>query len=209
MNEIVKTQLQSIAGDVENYVQYLFNIHYNSILLYHNFTHTRNVVKRAIEIAEAQQADEAETFVVQIASWFHDTGQLTGPPSGHEQRSVDLMSAFQPFHQVPEQLLMRIQKCIMATKLPTVPVTLEEKIICDADLYHLGTSDFIKANENVRKEIELRLQMPQPCWDRNSLEFLKKHTFFTPYCQHKLSAGLEQNILALEKKVNNHVNQYF
>ena len=37
------------------------------------------------------------------------------------------------------ELIQRVSSCIQATRMPQSPLSQVEKIMCDADLYHLGT----------------------------------------------------------------------
>ena len=51
--------------------------------------------------------------------------------------------------------LMRFDACILATKLPQMPDGLLQEMLCDADLYHLGTLDFFACDVLMKKETEL------------------------------------------------------
>jgi predicted metal-dependent HD superfamily phosphohydrolase len=187
--------------NLEAHVRQLFETYFDPKLIYHNLEHTLSVVKRAMEIADHELPVGYSPRVLKVAAWFHDTGHLTGPAKGHETRSVIHMRAFFLSKNEAPEFLDRVQECIMATKLPGEPGSMEEKIICDADLYHLGTAKFFEANNNVKREIELRTGVVQTCWDESSLKFLKKHHYYTAYCQTLLQPGLHENIALLENRV--------
>ncbi len=91
--------------------------------------------------------------------------------------------------------------CIMATKIPQGPETLLEKIICDADTYHLGTKDFIDTDSSVKKELQSRINLSLDDWDSKTLNMLIKHTYFTSYCQEQLSKGKQENIAIVLKRM--------
>jgi hypothetical protein len=74
-----------------------------------------------------------------------------------------------------------------------------EKILCDADLYHLGTEEFKKTNEKVKQETELRTNSKIDNWTENSIKFLKTHKYFTDYCRQRLTSGKEENIRYLKQ----------
>ena len=82
----------------------------------------------------------------------------------------------------------------MATKMPVSPTTLSEKIICDADTYHLGTEEFFEQNNLVKLELEARLGITIENWHTSSLLFIQAHHYYTPYCQALLSDGKSRNI---------------
>jgi predicted metal-dependent HD superfamily phosphohydrolase len=50
-------------------------------------------------------------------------------------------------------VIEKVKACILATEMPQKPVGLLQEIICDADLFHLGTEDFSDRSKLVRKEI--------------------------------------------------------
>jgi hypothetical protein len=87
----------------------------------------------------------------------------------------------------------KIESCICATKLPQNPKSLLEEIVCDADTYNLGTEAFIKTDELLKKEFQLR-NMPIDNWEEKTLDLLLNHKYFTSYCHALLNKGREKNI---------------
>ena len=61
-------------------------------------------------------------------------------------------------------LVEEIGQCIMATKRDSIPVSVTERIICDADTYHFGTPEFKRTDPLIRKEIELLTGSDQTGW---------------------------------------------
>ena len=43
---------------------------------------------------------------------------------------------------------------IIATTMPQRPKNLVEKVVCDADLIHIGTKEFFRKNDLLKEEIE-------------------------------------------------------
>ena len=161
--------------------------------MYHNLEHTKTVVRRTSEIAANYHLSETELFILSAGAWFHDTGQLIGGTNLHEDRSVILMKKFLQTKRYKKEILDKIESCICATKLPQQPKSLLEEIVCDADTYNLGTEDFLKTDELLKKEFELR-NMPIDNWEEKTLNLLLSHKYFTPYCQMLLNKGREENI---------------
>jgi len=115
----------------------------------------------------------------------------------HEERSAQLAREFLSSNAgVPESIIVHVEQCIIATKMPQRPCTLTEKILCDADLYHLGTDEFSRIDNLVKQETLLRGNDIEN-WDASSLELLKNHKFHTAYCQQKLAKGKADNIALL------------
>ena len=189
--------------DTESYVKELFKQHSHNNLIFHNLEHTQSVVERVQEIASHYQLPEKELLELSIAAWFHDTGHLMTDPAGHEQKSVEAMEAFLKGRTNDEELINNIAALIRITKFPPSPQSLPEMIICDADTYHFGLEDFKQTNKAMKKELVLRNMNTQVMdWEKNSLELLKKHQFFTAYCIDLLQKGKEKNIRRLIKKVD-------
>ncbi|ACU59905.1 HD domain-containing protein [Chitinophaga pinensis] len=191
------------AQITEKYVVDLYERLTPSSLLYHNLSHTQKVVAHATEIATYYQLDEQTLFIIKAAAWFHDTGHLVAEMAVHEAASVNLMRTFMETQQISDTLIDEISRCIMVTRFPSHPQTLPESIICDADTYHFGTSEFKITDDLVREEFQLRLCRQFPDWYEGALGLLKSHHFFTTYCQKKLDSGKFNNILYIEKKLEN------
>lgn len=90
----------------------------------------------------------------------------------------------------------------MATRMPQSPLSLLEKIICDADLYHLGTADFFDTDKLLRKETETLhdKEISKADWRLKSIAFLSAQEYHTDYCQVLLNATKQQNIQILKDK---------
>jgi HD superfamily phosphodiesterase len=192
-----------IIKDSEKYVQDLFDKYYQDNLVFHNIDHTRSVVQRVQEIASHFDLNEKEMKELLVAAWFHDTGHLLTEPANHEEKSIELMKQFLVPKINDEEFVQTVENLIRMTKLPPSPQTLQEKIICDADTYHFGVDDFKKTNKAMKKELTLRkMNTLVMDWEKNTLELLQRHQFFTTYCQELLQEGKEKNIRRFRKKVN-------
>lgn len=87
-------------------------------------------------------------------AWFHDTGYLNGAQVDHEQRGADFAKQFLTEHGQFMGCLDEIRDCILATKVPQKPDGPLQEILCDADLFHFGKSDFFECDELMRVESE-------------------------------------------------------
>lgn len=182
-----------LQENISEYVTNLFNQYHGDDLCYHNLEHTKNVVIRTIEIAANYQLSETELFILSASAWFHDTGQLVGGPKLHEDKSVIIMKDFLEPKSVKKDIIGKIESCVCATKMPQHPKTIMDEILCDADTYNLGTEDFLKTDELLKKEFTLR-KIPVDNWEEKTLELLLTHKYFTPYCQKLLNQGRVKNI---------------
>lgn len=193
---------QTIMEQVKGYVSDLCNAPEAARLPYHNNFHTEAVVQAATRIASHYQLNDHDFFIVLVAAWFHDTGYYTGPPAGHEQRGAELAEAFLKQKDLPEETLSAIKNCILSTRLPQSPQNLLEEIVCDADLFHLGTDEFAGRNKLMRKEAEQLAgkEIAKEDWRKGTIQLLQSHHYHTDYCRLLLDGGKQSNLEKLLKK---------
>lgn len=197
----------NIYKKVAQYITGVFEEYPHPNLTYHNLEHTKRVVERTQEIAAHYQLNENDMLAVYVAAWFHDIGHLFAEISEHEVKSVELMRAFMQQHGADEALIETISGCIVATRMPHEPKGLLQEILCDADTYHFGTNDFRKTNRQIKKEYRLRGYTTFILdWEKNTLELLERHKFFTSYCQVLLQDGKQKNIARAQKKYLKSIN---
>lgn len=186
-----------------SYVAKLYQDHPNPNLVYHNLEHTKLVVAAAQQIAAHYRLNDNDLLIVYVACWFHDLGYLMGETKMHEEKGVEMAREFLNVQQIPENVQQQIAGCIMATKMPQNPQNLLEQIVCDADLFHLGTREFRDRSRLLRKEMELTLgkEIPGAVWNAGSLRLQESHHYFTAYCKALLQQQKEENIAKLKSKL--------
>src|SRR5215831_7260072 len=193
--------MNNIYKLTEDHVTNLFEANKKPDLVFHSLEHTKEIVKRAEEIASNYKLSEKEMMAVYIAAWFHDTGYLFTDPENHEAKSVELMKSFMQNNFPDPELVQRVEGCIMATKRSNVPADLLQQIVSDADTYHLGTKDFKKMDKLIRKEVTATKDIPKAEWNIKVLEFLEGHKYYTSYCIDLLDKGKKENIEKLKTKI--------
>ena len=187
---------------VEAHILSLFQENSSDNLYYHNLKHTRNVVESVNTIALAYDLDEKSLFILSAAAWFHDIGYLVVSPELHEQQSAEMADSFLKSLEVPAEEIEAIKKCIMATKMPQSPEVLLEKILCDADLFYLGTDSFKEKSKMLRKEIEAlgNKKLSGIEWRTEVINFLSKQNYHTDYCREFLDKPKAEHLSFLNKK---------
>ena len=190
--------MEKVLSKVKIFVTELFFQRTLSFLKYHNFRHTESVVDRANEIAIHYPMNDSERFCMITAAWFHDTGHLFNELAEHEQTGADLMTSFLKSFFIKEDMIRKISDSIMATRIPSNPKTMIEKILCDADTYHFGTKEFRITDPIVYEETEARLHIHIENKIYKSIHLLESHRYFTDYCQELLNKGKEENIAILK-----------
>lgn len=193
---------QQLLEQVQQFATVFFTEHPNEILVYHNMQHTERVVTAATEIANHYQLSDEDYFIVVAAAWFHDAGYYI-QPKDHEAAGAKMAADFLQKASVDEATIHQVEKCILATKMPQRPETLLEKIVCDADLFHLGTEDFEKVNKLLRKEYITyhNADISKDEWNKKTVIFLQQHEYHTDYCRLLLSDTKQQNLKKLIRKI--------
>jgi predicted metal-dependent HD superfamily phosphohydrolase len=197
---------RSIAEQAEHYVRTYFDAHPNDKLSYHNQYHTEKVVKAARQIGQHYPLNDTDYFIVTTAAWFHDIGYLMGGAAGHEERGAQMAEAFLHGTGIEAAVVEGVRQCILATQLPQRAVSLTEQIVCDADLFHLGTDEFSERNKLMRKEAEAveDEKISKEEWRKSTIRLLEGHQFYTEYCRLLLNEKQHENLAQLLQKEEEH-----
>jgi predicted metal-dependent HD superfamily phosphohydrolase len=192
---------QQILEQAQDYVLNYYKTHDTSTLIYHNLDHTQDVVAAAIKIANHYQLNDEDFFIVLAAVWFHDLGYMVDAAT-HEEKGAELATAFLQEHHVSKKNIDLVTNCIMATKIPQSPKTLLEEIVCDSDLFNLGTDKFKEKDKLLFKEINLlhHAGLSKQQWREKSIKFLESQSYHTDYCKVLLNSTKEKNLEGLKKK---------
>lgn len=171
---------------------------------FHTLQHTQEVVAACQVLADQLQLNDNDRFALYLAAWFHDTGYTSGSANDHEAVSISLADEFMSTRNLDEETKNRVRGCINATRMPQNPQTLAEEIICDADLFHLGTGAFDEKNKLLRQELIdfAGNDVSKKEWRKINIRFLQRHSYFTPYGKEKLQPVKDQHLAELLEKEN-------
>ncbi|MGB3005160.1 MAG: Pycsar system effector family protein [Chitinophagaceae bacterium] len=169
---------------------------------FHTLQHTQEVVSACEKIAEFQHLPEGDRLPLYIAAWFHDTGYCAGQAKDHETMSVQLATEFLTSQGADVTLINKVTGCINATRMPQSPTNLIEEIICDADLFHLGTDAFKEKSRLLREELKEfgDEDLSKKEWRQNNIAFLEAHKYFTQFGEQKLQQLKEKHLIELKEK---------
>jgi predicted metal-dependent HD superfamily phosphohydrolase len=191
----------SLLKKIEQYATDSFDHTELGNLSYHNQKHTESVVSYAKQLAHHYQLNERDYFVVVSAAWLHDLGYSI-QRNGHEEEGAGAAAIVLTNLGIPTTDIDSVKGCIRATKLPQDPHNLLEEIVCDADLYHLGTSHFNELNKRLRKELEEsghhKIQKDE--WRNKTILFMESHHYHTDYAKLLLNEQKQKNLDELKDK---------
>ncbi|MGJ7030999.1 Pycsar system effector family protein [Niabella hirudinis] len=192
----------ALLPDVEHYVKQYIADHAQPGLYYHNLEHITHAVAAAKQIADHYQLPESAYAIVVVAAWIHDLGYYAGGRDGHEETGARMAAGFLASKNADLSFIKAVEGCIRATKMPQAPAGQLEAIVCDADLFHLGTAGFEAFNKRMRKEEEAVFQkkISKEEWRSSSIRLLQQHQYQTDYCRLLLNDKKQENLEKLLAK---------
>ncbi len=168
-------------------------------LLYHDLAHTANVAKAALRLANLEGLTSYETLLLCTAVYFHDAGFLV-QYNQNEKFGIKLAQNKLGDYGYTKSEIDLISKIIAATALDTEPVTMLEKIMCDADHDYLGRADYTNVAKKLRIEMETMGRLFSDIeWVDFQLNFLEnQHRYHTETAQNIREAGKKIRIQTLK-----------
>jgi uncharacterized protein len=149
-------------------------------LAYHSVEHTLDVYDAVNRLAEMEGVDNHEMNLLKTAAIYHDCGMLR-TYIGHEEAGTEIVQEVLPGFSYGQQDIEVINNMIMTTKLPQNAMTLQEMILCDADLDYLGRNDFQMISMRLKYEWDVLDIKPTTLkeWYQIQIQFLESHRYFT------------------------------
>ena len=200
-----KNAMKLLVERVEDYVKRKLN-HLPKNMYFHNVKHTQMVVRASKEVCDKVKASEDIEEIVLIAAWFHDIGYLSDYYN-HEEESKIIALEFLIKENYNPRKINEVLNCINATRFGYEPQSLAEKIIRDADVYHLASTKYFDWLAKLRCEWEHKLNtcLTDEQWYNKNLVFLKNHSFCTAYGQRVLEKKKQLNIHKNIKKMEGRI----
>ena len=187
----------TLYEEIHNKVFHLLRTQLPSFLYYHSYKHTAYVLKQAEIISAKEGIGEDDLFLVRIASLFHDSGFIK-QYKDHEEAGCDIAREVLQTYSFDPMNVNEICGMIMATKIPQMPATLNERIVADADLEYLGTDLFYKVSQFLFHEMHyLDPDLDLLAYNELQVKFMQAHTYHTEYCKQHREAKKEENLREL------------
>ncbi len=191
----------NILQKSEHYILSQLNENLPNTYVYHNFSHTFRVVNFVKELALNENIEQEDLLVLELAAWFHDVGYIKSNDN-HESLSAEIAKTFLTKENVSAEIILKVQQCILITRMLEAPKNMLEKIMLDADCGHLGHKIFSEVNELLREEwklLELK-NVSDKEWIQENIEFFtKKHNYYTDYARLNWQVVKDKNLAQLYK----------
>ena len=158
---------------------------------YHNLHHTKRVINSAKQIGNHYNLSRDDWRDLLTACLLHDYGFIKSHID-HEEIGAQISKEILPGYYFSDDHIESISSLILITKVAEKPSNLLESIIRDADLEYIGSDDFQKISEYLKKEwLECGVVDNENQFYKIQYEFLLSHNFYTAYMQEK---GRDQKI---------------
>lgn len=176
-------------------------------VLYHNVMHTQSVIDNAVFIATNEKCTDWEITVLKTAALLHDIGFIE-THKNHEELGCDFAIHTLPQFGYLQDEVAAICEMIRATKMPQSPKNALSEILCDADLFYLGTNDYedLAAKLFLESTANGTLKTTQD-WIEVQIHFLNSHNYFTKTAFEAQNKSKLENKQKLENKIKHHTNK--
>jgi hypothetical protein len=202
----MKEENQNVIESCRNDIKAHFALHSGPAFKYHNWKHTSKVFNYVSEICDnTSGVSENSKTNLQLAALFHDTNYFEGHDK-HEERGAAFAEIKLLELDYPKEGINQVQKLIMATRLDYVPQSIEEKIICDADMAHLSEADYISTSfVNLYKEAKSFFNMSLTQWTDDTIALFNSHEYQTDYALSSFAKRKKENLEKLEVIANSKI----
>ncbi len=169
-------------------------------LTYHNAKHTIYVTSVAEHIAKEEGIIGDTLVILKTAALLHDTGFLQNHVN-HEAISCEIATEHLPNFGYSPQEIAQVCELISATKIPQSPKSKLGEILCDADLYYLGSTDYTKRADLLFEEYKRNgIIQSKFEWLASQAEFLAAHQFFTHTAIAEQQEQKEKNLAEIREE---------
>ena len=178
--------------------------------VYHNLNHTKKVAAAAEEIGVKNGLTDDELETVIISAWLHDTGYANGFKD-HENQSIENAKLQLSHWNAAPAKIEAVCKAIQATAMPQNPQNIIDKVLCDADLYHLANGSIHEVGQRLRAEMaatEKKIFTDKE-WADHNLHFIESHTYFTGYGKSVLEKSKQKNLKRFKKALKPKKNKRY
>lgn len=167
-------------------------------LAYHGIHHTYDVLRNVNFLIKKENISPERSKLLRIAALYHDIGFIETYRNHEEAGVAILKSAMQEFGCNMKQL-KHIEGMIMATKIPQSPKNIEEKIICDADLFYLGRNKYYEISDTLFQELlHYGFIKNAKEWMDIQISFLSNHSYHTKYARKVLEIEKQKRVEELK-----------
>ncbi|AEE20912.1 putative metal-dependent HD superfamily phosphohydrolase [Dokdonia sp. Hel_I_63] len=195
--------MTELLEKTDRFISELFDNELPKTCIYHNYVHTKRVLKSTQEIIDNSEESlkDEEKLILQLSALLHDIGYVDGTEN-HEARSAEMAETFLKEQGVEATIIEEVKKVILATDMRVEPQTYLEQVLRDADASHFAKDYFPEASEYLRQELKIKgiKEFTTEEWNKANIEmFTIKHRYYTHYAQENWKPKKDNNLNDLTK----------
>lgn len=194
----------NLIEQAKEFVEKQFKDKLSNSYTYHNISHTKDVVAAVEIIAAHEGVTEKELEMLLLAAWFHDMGYIHGCQK-HEESSVVYLKEFLATQPNAVAYQEHVAQLIMTTVYGYEPQNKLEKIIKDADYYHLSKREYVDSCGALRAEwhnLDQKTFSDAEWWQENLNFLTNKHQYYTTFAITNWQPLKDKNKKRLQKKID-------
>lgn len=194
----------NLIEQAKEFVEKQFKDKLSNSYTYHNISHTKDVVAAVEIIAAHEGVTEKELEMLLLAAWFHDMGYIQGCQK-HEESSVVYLKEFLATQPNVVAYQEQVAQLIMTTVYGYEPQNKLEKIIKDADYYHLSKREYVDSCGALRAEwhnLDQKTFSDAEWWQENLNFLANKHQYYTTFAIANWQPLKDKNKKRLQKKID-------
>lgn len=169
-----------LLRDTALYVRDYYASHFTEQFYFHHYNRTMNIVRNCDALAVNMDMGKQESKVAHLAAWFLELG-YSRDYHNYQAKSVELAKEYFRTKELEEDVLERIEECILSTRIPQQPVSAVSQLVCDASMYHLAEKDAVQHADALRAEYEAiaKTQFTDEEWLNENIKMISNHFYFT------------------------------
>ncbi|MFH1174859.1 MAG: HD domain-containing protein [archaeon] len=172
----------------------------NPSLEHHDLEHTKSFVLPCVELlCKKEGVSSEETALLRTAAAFHDLGYLE-EYHNNEYVAIRIAKEQLPKFEYTTEEIATVERLIRITNLRTNPSKLDECILRDADISHLGSKRFFERSDKYRKELAARgKRYSDKEWLQFQIQFMNQQQYYTTTAKKLLDPIRKQNIEKMQE----------
>ena len=169
---------------------------------FHNLRHASEVHLAVCQIlSHYPEVESKHALEFEAAAILHDIAYCEGA-EGHEQRGSKLSVHILRNVGIPEDVANRVGELIKYTSIAAEPLTLEAKIMRDADVFHIGVECGRERSLDLWQELRNSgREIGREEWYRSEIRYLRQQHFFLGWLEAERASGRAAAIRALEAAI--------
>lgn len=179
-----------------------------SYITYHDVQHTKNVIAAAEHLAAGENITGDELVLLKTAALFHDAGFLQNHHD-HEELGCKIARKHLPEYDYTPEQIDSICRMIITTKLPQSATDHLSRLLCDADLFYLGSNAYTESAEKLFNEFKKNgIIKTATEWEVRQVDFLMAHQYFTQTAINEREEKKQENLRQLQAKLATSVSHH-